>query len=98
MKLSHAELETLPAKAELLALIGVGSGALLGVIKDFTLRESQIIRLLDDGVKMPEISRRLKLSIGRVHQIRQKVARKIRSAKSKLEIIENMAKTPNNRI
>jgi hypothetical protein len=30
MKLSHAELETLPAPAELLAIIGIGSGDWLG--------------------------------------------------------------------
>jgi DNA-directed RNA polymerase specialized sigma24 family protein len=75
------------------------SSDLFGEIKKLaTPREMEVMQHLDDGLKMSEISRLLKISTGRVQQLRASIGRKIRRAQRILEVRENVREmiSPNN--
>lgn len=77
MNSATADLKPSPAIAELDALSAVGWSDLFGVIERLSPRQIEVMLMLDDGMSMAEISRKLKVTQPRVRQLRDVLARKV---------------------
>lgn len=76
----------------------VGWSEWLGVIERLSPRQIEVMLMLDDGMSMAEISRKLKVTQPRVRQLRDVLARKVRRARRIVDGEETIkAMTPNDR-